>query len=107
MAERDEGFAAGVLAVVLGVPMAVAFTAALCLIEGFTIYKLWAWFAVPLLHAPSLGIAGAIGLSTLASAFQHPPTRVKKEYSDTSAWWAFIRYPFFLLIGYAVQRWFL
>lgn len=103
----DERAIAGCIAALLvGPPVFIAMTAAMCLLEGYAIFKLWGWFAVPLLHAPSIGIAAAIGLSTLAGAFQNPPAMVKSEYRDNAAaYWPWLRYPFFLAIGYVIQRW--
>ena len=39
--------------------------------DGFVVMLLWRWFAVPLLHLPSLGLVGAIGLSVLIGTLTH------------------------------------
>jgi hypothetical protein len=99
---------------VLGLAMLVALGAVgigllltvLVVLDGFVIYKLWGWFAVPLFGLPALTVAAAAGLSTLVGAFQIVQSKPKE--TEEHAWVAaFIRPPFYLLIGYVIQRWFL
>lgn len=45
-----------------------------CVVHGWLISILWAWFAVPL-GAPTIGVAHAVGLSCLAGSFLYRLSR--------------------------------
>lgn len=47
----------------------IALGVILSLLRGLVISILWGWFAVPLFGLPAIGIAYAIGLSTLLAGF--------------------------------------
>lgn len=42
--------------------LGAAVTAALCVVEGFVLMKLWAWFIIPTFGLPALSIPVAIGI---------------------------------------------
>lgn len=57
------------------------FLAAVC--NGFALWLLWGWFMVPL-GIPPIGIAWAVGLSTVATMLLPSPSRAK---SDGGEWY--------------------
>ena len=49
------------------VAISVALTPLLSITEGFVLFKLWAWFMVPLLSLPALNLGGCIGVGAVIS----------------------------------------
>lgn len=50
-----------------GLLISIPFTSAIAsVVHGYVLFKLWGWFAHPLLNAPALSFAGAAGLALLA-----------------------------------------
>lgn len=74
------------------------------ILEGWVITKLWAWFVVTQFGIAQIGIAEAVGLSTLLTLVTHPmPTVKNKDGSyefSASFYWLFLRPLTILLVGY-------
>ena len=62
----------------LGIFVIVLSFIPLTIFRGWVISWLWLWFAVPL-GAPTIGVAWAIGLSSLTGLFQHVQSEAKAE----------------------------
>lgn len=56
----------------------------LMLLNGWVFAMLWSWFAVPLLGAPPIGVAGALGLSLLVQhiVYRAPPKNDEREWTE-------------------------
>lgn len=64
--QEIDGFVFVVSAVLGGVGIALAISAAITVVRGFVLSLLWGWFMVPTFSAPALGIAAAIGVAIVA-----------------------------------------
>jgi hypothetical protein len=69
--DKTEGCIATLLSIVIGVPAWFA--------NGWVGAKLWAWFAVPLLGAPPVGMFGIMGLGVLAGIFTPSRNHLAQE----------------------------
>ena len=72
-----------VLATVIALPVMAVLIALVAIYEGFAIWILWGWFAVPL-GIPAIGLAHAIGVDLLIGMFQ--PARFVTDDFDWAAW---------------------
>lgn len=54
---------------VIVVIVVIVFTLASVVMRGYVLSVLWAWFVVPALGLPPLGVAHAIGLTLVAAMF--------------------------------------
>lgn len=48
-------------------------------LNGIVLSQLWAWFVVPLFHAPELPVGFAIGLSMIVTYLTYHPTISSKQ----------------------------
>lgn len=62
--------------------MGVLFVA-LVLLRAVVLKDLWGWFVVPL-GVPGIGMAHAVGISTIASLLTSSPTTSRKDEKDTN-----------------------
>lgn len=74
--------------------------------QGFVFMKVWNWFPQEILGAPSLGLAGAMGLLLIAVFFRSINSKLEKK-PEKELWYASISitvlYGFVLLIGFIIQ----
>lgn len=85
----------------IGLAVAIVVVALLVVEQGWAISVLWGWFLVPL-GAPAIGIAAAVGIAVLATAFRG---RGKKPEDDS---WFLLRtamHPLFCVgIGWIAKQ---
>jgi hypothetical protein len=71
--------------------------------NGWVLSILWGWFFVPILGLPALGVAQAIGISTVVGYLTHQH-RKTPEGEEAEAFAYIAAQPLFaLLIGYIVK----
>jgi hypothetical protein len=82
-----------------------------CVVNGYALAKLWAWFVVPTFAVPLLTIPAAIGLAMVVSYLTHNPDLSKKEEKPywetllTGFIWAILKPSIALLFGSIVKLW--
>lgn len=74
--ETVSSLIAGVSVTAIATPIIAALAAVVAIYEGYVIWVLWGWFAIPL-GLPAITLAHAIGIDILISMFQ--PVRIQRE----------------------------
>lgn len=94
----------GILTTSLGVMIAALIW------RGFVFSKLWAWFIVPVFHAPSLTVGTAIGVAAVTGFLTAKVEVAAKEKQTLEAFYqslgAALAHPAFcLLFGWIIKQW--
>jgi hypothetical protein len=70
-----------VLLCLFGIPALLVFSA---MWRGYVLAVLWGWFFVPYLHAPTISVTVAIGISLIVGFLTHQDFQKKEE--DNKDW---------------------
>ena len=106
--------AAGCGAVVIGGAAVVVMTALHLVVDAWAIQLLWNWFAVPLVGAPVLTLAHAMGVSVLAAILGPAAARVPESECEEGRTKAVLIHAFstallrpalLVAIGWCVKTW--